>query len=201
MLGRNLTIAGHLSVKARSGRKTHCLLVSRYLFISFLQLEIENKTGTFPQADQQLRLKDARRMEEFDKARSNMIQQNNARRASQGAQMSHEYPAASAARHNRQIRTELRQLPARAASPAPVQGLQPGVSSPLVDQPGQQLQRERGGGGYSRKGSEKNPGGRGTPNLCSICGQPKLGTHKKSGCPTHCRNCKLLKSLCTCQIA
>ena len=29
-------------------------------------------------------------------------------------------------------------------------------------------------------------GGAGTPSKCSACGQPRLNTHERRGCPTHC---------------
>lgn len=37
----------------------------------------------------------------------------------------------------------------------------------------------------------------GTPKTCSLCEQPKRGTHQQ-GCPTHCRDCTQLKGACRC---
>lgn len=40
-------------------------------------------------------------------------------------------------------------------------------------------------------------GGLGTPKTCSLCKQPKRGTHQQ-GCPTHCEDCRLSKPNCRC---
>ena len=42
-------------------------------------------------------------------------------------------------------------------------------------------------------------GGAGTPSKCSACGQPRLNTHERRGCPTHCLKCKQILAACTCQ--
>ena len=41
-------------------------------------------------------------------------------------------------------------------------------------------------------------GGKGVSSICSACLQPRKGTHKVSGCPTHCTKCKLEKQRCIC---
>ena len=43
-------------------------------------------------------------------------------------------------------------------------------------------------------------GGAGTPSMCSLCGQPRKGTHKRKGCPTHCSACRKPDADCVCQI-
>lgn len=47
----------------------------------------------------------------------------------------------------------------------------------------------------------KTRGGPGVSSTCRVCGQPRLNTHGRSGCPTHCCQCKKVKKDCSCQVA
>ena len=60
---------------------------------------------------------------------------------------------------------------------------------------GQSAEGKAGGEGQQRK---KGRGGPGTISTCSACQQPRKGTHKKAGCPTHCLKCRKLKADCSC---
>ena len=37
------------------------------------------------------------------------------------------------------------------------------------------------------------------PRTCTACKKPKLGTHERTGCPTHCLTCKNMKASRSCQ--